>query len=58
MKQYKVEIFFTNIDNSLYTTEHASLTMDIKADDLTHANFLAIRLCKVFDADHYDLKDA
>lgn len=53
MKQYKVEIFFTNIDNSLYTDEQASVTMDIKADNSAHAIMLAERLRKVFDADHY-----
>jgi hypothetical protein len=53
MNPYKVEIFFTNIDNSLYTTEQASMTMDIKADNLAHAMMLAERIRKVFDADHY-----
>jgi hypothetical protein len=53
MNPYKVEIFFTNIDNSLYTTEQASMTMDIKADNLAHAMLLAERIQKVFDADHY-----
>ena len=58
MKAYKLEIFFTNLDNSLYTPEEASLTMDIKAGDYAHAVMLALRTLKVYDADHYDLEEA
>lgn len=57
MKQYKLEIFFTNLDNSLYTHEEASMTMDIKADNYAHAVMLALRTLKVFDADHYTLDE-
>jgi hypothetical protein len=57
MKQYKLEIFFTNLDNSLYTNEEASMTMDIKADDYAHAIMLALRTINVFDADHYNLEE-
>jgi hypothetical protein len=57
MKSYKLEIFFTNLDNSLYTSEEASMTMDIKADNYAHAVMLALRTMKVFDADHYDLEE-
>jgi hypothetical protein len=57
MKSYKLEIFFTNLDNSLYTDEAASMTMDIKAGDYAHAVMLALRTTKVFDADHYTLDE-
>ena len=56
MKFYQVELVFTNLDNSLYTNAQASMTVEIRADDLTHANLLAERLRKVHDADHYILK--
>lgn len=57
MKQYKLEIFFTNLDNSLYTNEEASMTMDIKADNYAHAVMLALRTMRVFDADRYTLDE-
>jgi hypothetical protein len=57
MKAYKVELFFTNLDNSLYTHETASVTMDIKADNEAHAYMLASRFKQVFDADHYFLEE-
>ena len=58
MKAYKLEIFFTNLDNSLYTDEEASMTLDIKADNYAHAVMLALRTLKVFDADRYTLDEA
>lgn len=58
MKSYKLEIFFTNLDNSLYTSEEASMTLDIKADNYAHAVMLALRTMKVFDADRYTLDEA
>ena len=57
MKSYKLEIFFTNLDNSLYTDEEASMTMSIKADNYAHAVMLALRTMKVFDADRYTLDE-
>jgi hypothetical protein len=57
MKAYKLELFFTNLDNSLYTNEAASVTMDIKADNEAHAYMLASRFKQVFDADHYVLEE-
>jgi hypothetical protein len=58
MKSYKLEIFFTNLDNSLYTNEAASMSMDITAGDYAHAVMLALRTVKIFDADHYTLEEA
>ena len=57
MKAYKLEIFFTNLDNSLYTDEEASMTMSITADNYAHAVMLALRTMRVFDADRYDLEE-
>jgi hypothetical protein len=57
MTAYKVELFFTNIDNSLYTNESASATMNIKADNESHAIMLASRFRQVFDADYYVLEE-
>jgi hypothetical protein len=57
MLNYKFELFFTNIDNSLYTNEAASITMDIKADNEAHAYMLANRIKQVFDGDHYFLEE-
>lgn len=57
MTAYKVELFFTNIDNSLYTNESASVTMDVKADNEAHAIMLASRFRQVFDADYYVLEE-
>ena len=55
MTAYKVELFFGNLDNSLYTNESASATMEIKADNEAHASMLASRFRQVFDADYYVL---
>jgi hypothetical protein len=55
MKKYKVTLLFTNLDNSLYTDFQAKLSYDIESDDYSHAYLLAQRLCKVMDADHFDI---
>jgi hypothetical protein len=57
MTAYKVELFFVNLDNSLYTNESASATMEITADNEAHACMLASRFKQVFDADYYVLKE-
>jgi hypothetical protein len=57
MKAYKLELVFGNLDNSLFTNESASVTMDIKADNEAHAYMLASRFKQVFDADHYVLEE-
>ena len=49
----KVEFFFTDIDNSLYTTGQGSVVMEINADDEATAIALANRLKKMLEADHY-----
>ena len=57
MKTYKIVLKFTNLDNSLYTAAQAAMTMEIQADDYTHAYLMAERLKKTFDADDYTLED-
>lgn len=57
MIKYKLELFFSNLDNSLYTNEAASVTMDIKSDNEAHAYMLANRFKKVFDADYFVLEE-
>lgn len=56
MKEYKVNLFFTNLDNFMGTNEQASLSVEIKADDERHANLLAERIEKVYGADYYVLE--
>lgn len=57
MTPYMVEFFFLNIDNSLYTPEQASVTLEIKADNLTTARLVADRLEKVLGSDCYKFKE-
>ena len=58
MTAYKLELFFTNLDNFMGTDDEASVTMDIKSDTRSHAFLLAERMKRVFDADHYILEEA
>ena len=51
----KVTFFFTNLDNYMGTTQSASVTMDIHADDKTHAILLTEHLQRVLQADSYCL---
>ena len=44
---------FRNLDNFLGTTQKAAMDMVIRADDIGHADLLAQKLAKVFDADSY-----
>lgn len=55
MKRYKVELMFTNLDNSLYTDDEAAMCIEIKSDTYSHAYLLGQRLCKVLEADYFDL---
>ena len=57
MKQFKAEFFFTNIDNSLYTDERASVIIDLKADDMGTAGLLCEHLQRLYASDHYELKE-
>jgi hypothetical protein len=56
MTQYKLTLFFTNLDNFMGTDEKASMTIDMSADDTRHAELLADRFQRVMEADHYVLK--
>lgn len=53
MAIYRVVLEYTNLDNSLYTDEQASISFEIKADDVNHAYLLAELLKNKLDADHY-----
>jgi hypothetical protein len=53
----KVKFTFDNIDNSLYTKEQCSVTMDIAADNLATAHQLAMHLKQVLGADHFDIEE-
>ncbi len=57
MKPYKVTLYFTNLDNSLFTHWQASMSYDIESDDYSHAIMLARRLQKVMDADRFDIDE-
>lgn len=51
----KVELFYTDIDNSLYTHAQASVVMEIHADDMITAHILAEKLMIKLGADRYTL---
>ena len=53
----RIELFFTNLDNFMGTDAHASVTMDIWADDAQHLRLMADHLQRVLGADHYRLAD-
>lgn len=55
MRAYTVTLYFTNLDNFLGTDSQAKMFYNIESDDYHHAYLLAERLCKVMDADHFDL---
>lgn len=57
MKKYKVTLLFTNLDNFLGTPFQAKLAYDIESDDYSHAYLLAQRLCKVMEADQFDIDE-
>ena len=57
MRKYKVTLLFTNLDNSLFTDFQAKMSYDVETDDYSHAMLLAQRLCKVMDADQFDLDE-
>ena len=50
-------MFFTNLDNSLYTHEQAVWHTTIDADDYTHADLLAERFRKMLDGDHFIIEE-
>lgn len=53
----KLTLYFTNLDNFMGTDQSASVTMDIAADDDSHATLLAQHLQKMLQADYYVLGD-
>lgn len=53
----KVQFFYTDIDNSLYTSAQASVVMEIHADDLVTAHILAEKLMVKLGADKYTLDE-
>ena len=55
MTSYKVTLYFTNLDNSLYTNAQASMVYEVQSDDYTHTYLMAERLKKTFDADEYTI---
>lgn len=57
MKKFSVRLVFSNLDNSLYTDQAATMTVSIEADDVGHALLLARRLQKVMDADHIHVNE-
>ena len=57
MTAYKVTLQFTNLDNSLYTDDQASMSIDIGADSYHHAYLLAQRFARVMEADTFDIDE-
>jgi hypothetical protein len=57
MTKYRVQMFFTNLDNSLYTHEQAVWHTTIDADDYTHADLLVERFRKMLDGDHFIIEE-
>lgn len=55
MKSYKVTLMFTNLDNYMGTDHQASIDIDIKSDDISHAYLLAERLQRLYDADNFSV---
>lgn len=55
MNVYQVVLRFSNLDNNLSTDWQAKMTIELESDNLGHAHILAERLCKVLDADYYEL---
>lgn len=54
--EMKVKFVFTNIDDSLYTKEECSVTMDIEADNEQTAVILANHLKKMLGADYFNFE--
>ena len=56
MTSYEITLSYTNLDNSLYTDAQASVTFQIRADDITHAYLLGVLLRDKLEADYYDIE--
>ena len=56
MKQYKLTLYFDNLDNFMDTHDQARAQFTVESDSYSHAVLLASRFLKVFEADRYDLE--
>ena len=56
MKQYRLTLYFDNLDNYMGTEDQARAHFTVEADSYSHAVLLAMRFLRVFDADRYDLE--
>ena len=56
MTQYKLTLYFDNLDNYMGTEDQARAQFTVEADSYSHAVLLAARFIKVFDADRWDLE--
>ena len=50
--KYKVELYFTNLDNSLYTDTETCMEFEFTAGDQQHADLMAEHLQRTFQADY------
>lgn len=55
MTQYKLKLFFTDLDENLNTDQQAYICFDIFSDNFEHAELLAQRLEKIHSADNYEV---
>ena len=51
MKEYKIEIHFTDVDDNFYTKGRVKMKFDVEADDYGTAYHLGQRLCRSFGGD-------
>lgn len=50
--KYRVELYFTNLDNSLYTDTETKMEFTFTAGDRQHADLMTEHLQRVFQADY------
>ena len=51
MKEYKIEIHFTDVDDNFYTKGQVKMNFDLMADDYETAHHLGERIRRTFGAD-------
>jgi len=51
--KYRITVHFSNIDNSLFTHERASVTMEVEVTDERTLNILGDHLTKTLAGDSY-----
>jgi hypothetical protein len=56
MKQYKLTLYFDNLDNYMGTDDQARAQFTVEADSYSHAVLLAVKFVRIFEADRYDLE--